>query len=175
LTKGLDLLSRRRLNSTKEKQEDLMTVRKDWPKLLAFVIFFMLLGGYYDRLTVETRTFILPLLIFIAAALIFGRLMQLQHEVRSSRVTALEIVTQQLSLADTAGNERLSMVASSDRTVMTFYDNNQVSRLVLELIDREPVLKLVGEKGSAKVAINYDGAGNFSILNDQDEVIWTAP
>jgi len=24
------------------------------------------------------------------------------------------------------------------------------------------------------VAINYDGAANFSILNDQDEVIWTA-
>jgi hypothetical protein len=102
-------------------------------------------------------------------------LLQLQHEVRSSRVTALEVVTQQLSLADTEGNERLSMVASSDRTVMTFYDNNQVSRLVLELIGSEPVLKLVGEKGSAKVAINYDGAANFSILNDQDEVIWTAP
>jgi len=152
-----------------------MTMRKDWPKLLAFVIFFMLLGGYYDRLTVETRTFILPLLIFIAAALIFGRLMQLQQEVRSSRVTALEIVAQQLSLADTEGNERLSMVASSDRTVMTFYDNNQVSRLVLELIDSEPALKIIGEKGSAKVAINYDGAANFSILNDQDEVIWSAP
>ena len=53
------------------------------------------------------------------------------------------------------------MVASSDRTVMTFYDNNHVSRLVLEVIDNEPVLKLVGQKGSAKVAINYDGAANF--------------
>jgi hypothetical protein len=28
----------------------------------------MLLSGYYDCLTVETSTFILPLLIFIAAA-----------------------------------------------------------------------------------------------------------
>jgi uncharacterized SAM-binding protein YcdF (DUF218 family) len=73
-----------------------MTMRKDWPKLLAFLIFFMHLGGYYNRLTVETRTFILPLLIFIAAALILGRLLQLQHEVRSSRVTALEVVTQQV-------------------------------------------------------------------------------
>ena len=67
------------------------------------------------------------------------------------------------------------MVASSDRTVMTFYDNNHMSRLVLEVIDNESVLKLVGQKGIAKVAINYDGAVNFSILNDQDEVIWTAP
>jgi hypothetical protein len=152
-----------------------MNTRKDWPKLLALVIFFMLLGGYYDRLTVETRTFILPLIIFVAAALVFGRMRQLQHEVRSSRVTALEIVAQQLSLADTEGNERLSMVASSDRTVMTFYDNSQISRLVLELIDSEPVLKLVGEKGSARVTIGYDGTATFSILNDQDEVIWSAP
>ncbi len=106
-------------------------MRKDCPKLLAFFIFFMLLGGYYDRLTVETRTFILPLLIFIAAALIFGRMKQLQHEVRSARVTALEIVTQQLSLAHTEGNERLSMVATSDCKVVTFYDNKQLSRLVL--------------------------------------------
>jgi hypothetical protein len=148
---------------------------KDWPKLLALVIFFMLLGGYYDRLTVQTRTFILPGLIFIAAALIIGRMKQLQHELRSARVTALELVTQQLSLADTEGNKRLSMVASSDRTVMTFYDNNQVSRLVLELIDSQPALKIIGEKGNAKVAINYDGAAFFSILNDQDETIWSAP
>ena len=62
-------------------------------KITSISDFFMLLGGYYDRLTVETRTFILPLLIFIAAALILGRLLQLQHEVRSSRVTTLEVVT----------------------------------------------------------------------------------
>ena len=152
-----------------------MTKRKDWPKLLALVIFFMLLGGYYDRLTVETRTFILPLIIFVAAAFIFGRMLRLQQEVRSSRVTALEIVAQQVSLADAEGNERLSMVASSDRTVMTFYDPSQVSRLILETIDGETVLKLMGQKESARVAIGYDGAATFAILNDQDEIIWSAP
>ena len=152
-----------------------MTIRGDWPKLIALVIFFMLLGGYYDRLTVETRTFILPLLIFIAAGLVFGRVKQLEREVRSSRVTALEIVTQHLSLADTEGKERLSMVASPDRTEMTFYDGNQVSRVVLELIDSQPALRIIGEKGSANVAIHHDGAAFFSIVNDQDEVIWSAP
>ena len=152
-----------------------MTTRKDWPKLLALVIFFVLLGGYYDRLTVETRTFILPLIIFVAAALIFGRMLRLQNEVRSARVTALEIVAQQLRLADPEGNERLSMVAFSDRTVMTFYDNRQVSRLVLELINSEAVLKLMGDKESARVAIGDDGAATFTILNSQDEVIWSAP
>ena len=150
-------------------------MKMDWPKILALLIFFMLLGGYYDRLTVETRTIILPALIFIAAALIIGRMKQLQHEVRAARVTALELVTQKLSLADSEGNERLIMVASPDRTVMTLYDNNQVSRLVLELIDKHPVLKIIGEKASAKVAINHDGAATFSILTDQDEIIWSAP
>jgi hypothetical protein len=152
-----------------------MTTTRDWPKLLALVIFFMLLGGYYDRLTVETRTFILPLLIFIAAGLVFGRVKQLEREVRSARVTALEIVTQQLSLADTNGNERLSMATTSDRTEMTFYDSNQVSRLVLNLTDSQPALQIIGQKGSAKLAINYDGTASFSILNDQDDVIWSAP
>ena len=152
-----------------------MTATKHWPKLLALVIFFMLLGGYYDRLNVETRTFILPLLIFIAAGLVYGRVKQLEREVRSARVTAFEIVTQQLSLADTNGNERLSMATTSDRTEITFYDSNQRSRLVLELTDSQPALHIIGQRGSAKLAINYDGTANFSILNDQDDVIWSAP
>jgi len=152
-----------------------MNMSRDWPKILALVIFFMLLGGYYDRLTVETRTLILPLLIFIAAAVVIGRLWQLQQEVRTAKLTALEIVVQRLSLADTEGNKRLSMVASSDRTALTFYDHDHVSRLVLELIDSQPALKLIGEKGTAKMATNYDGAAIFSILNDKGEVIWSVP
>lgn len=152
-----------------------MTATKHWPKLLALVIFFMLLGGYYDRLTVETRTFILPLLIFIAAGLVYGRVKQLEREVRSARVTAFEIVTQQLSLADTNGNERLSIATTSDQTEITFYDSNQRSRLVLGLTDSQPALQIIGQRGSAKLAINYDGTANFSILNDQDDVIWSAP
>ena len=152
-----------------------MTATKHWPKLLALVIFFMLLGGYYDRLNVETRTFILPLLIFIAAGLVYGRVKQLEREVRSARVTAFEIVTQQLSLADANGNERLSIATTSDQTEITFYDSNQRSRLVLELTDNQPALQIIGQRGSAKLAINYDGTANFSILNDQDDVIWSAP
>lgn len=100
-------------------------------KITSIGDFLMLPGGYYDRLTVETKTFILFLLIFFAAALIFGRIKHLQNEVRSARVSPLEIVTQQLSLAHTEGNERLSMVATSDCKVVTFYDNKQFSRLVL--------------------------------------------
>ena len=152
-----------------------MTIRKDWPKLIAFVIFFILIGGYYDRMSVEMRTFTLPLLIFAAAAFVLGRLKQLRYEIRSSRVTAMEIVAQKLSLADTDGNERVSISASTDSTVMTFYDDNQVSRITLELINTEPVLKLMGEKGNAVLAIDYQGMPSFTLRGHGDEVIWSAP
>ena len=152
-----------------------MTLRKDWPKLIAFVIFFMLIGGYYDRMDVEMRTFTLPLLIFAAAALIYGRLRQLQYEIRSSRVAAWEVVTRKLSLADTEGNERVSIAASPENTVMTFFDDNQVSRVTLELTNKEPVLRLMGDNGSAVVAIDYRGMPSFTLRDHADEVIWSAP
>lgn len=152
-----------------------MIVKKDWPKLIALVIFFMLLGGYYDRLSVETRTFIVPLLVFVAAAIVLGRLKQLQYEVRSARVTALEVVAQQLSLADAEGNERISLSASSERTVMTFYDNNSVSLVTLELTDRRPVFRMTGWNGSAVLAISDDGQPSFTIRSESDEVVWSAP
>ena len=152
-----------------------MTLRKDWPKLIAFVIFFVLIGGYYDRMNVEMRTFTLPLLIFAAAAFVIGRLKQLQYEIRSSRVTAWEIVAQKLSLADTEGNERVSIAASADSTLMTFYDDNQVSRVTLELINTEPVLKLMGEQGSAVLAIDYHGMACFTFRDHADEATWSAP
>lgn len=152
-----------------------MTIRKDWPKLLAFVIFFVLIGAYYDRMSVEMRTFTLPLLIFAAAALIYGRLRQLQYEIRSSRVAAWEVVTRKLSLADTEGNERVSIAASPENTVMTFFDDNQVSRVTLELTNKEPVLRLMGDNGSAVVAIDYRGMPSFTLRGHGDEVIWSAP
>jgi hypothetical protein len=152
-----------------------MIVKKDWPKLIAIAIFFTLLGGYYDRLAVETRTFIIPVLIFVAAAFVLGRLKQLQYEMRSSRVTTLEIVTQQLSLADVEGNERVSISAASDSSGMIFYDGNHEARATLELLDSTPVLKLMGEKGSAVLTFNDDGSPNFTLRGEMDEVIWSAP
>ena len=62
-----------------------MDIKRDWPKLIAVAIFFTLVGAYYDRSSVETRTFILPLLIFLAAAFVLGRLRQMQNEVRSKQ------------------------------------------------------------------------------------------
>jgi len=152
-----------------------MNVRRDWPKLVALAVFFTLLGAYYDRLSVETRTFILPLLIFGAAALVLGRLRQMQHEVRSSRVAALEIVAKQVSFADDEGKERISISASSDSASMTFYDEDHVSRATLELIDREPFLKLIGAKGSVVLAIGEDGVPSLTFRDESEEIMWSAP
>jgi hypothetical protein len=124
---------------------------------------------------VEMRTFTLPLLIFAAAALIYGRLKQLQYEIRSSRVAAWEVVTRKLSLADTEGNERVSIAASPENTMMTFFDDNQVSRVTLELINNEPVLRLIGDNGSAVMAIDYRGMPSFTLKDHADEIIWSAP
>ena len=152
-----------------------MTIKKDWPKLVALAVFFTLLGASYERLSLETRTFILPLLIFGAAAFVLGRLKQIQYEVRSSRVTALEIVAKQLSLADDDGNERFAISASSDGALMTFYDKDHISCATLELIDREPVLKLIGDKGSAVLAINENGMPSFMLRDEAGQTMWSAP
>ena len=152
-----------------------MIVKKDWPKLLALIIFFMLLGGYYDRLSVQTRTFILPLLIFVAAAFVLSKLRQLQYEIRSSRVAALEIVTQQLSLADIDGNERIAISASAERTVMSFYDESHMPLLTLELKDGEPQFRMTGDKGNALLTISEDGTPRFTIRGEANDVMWSAP
>ena len=152
-----------------------MNVKRDWPKLVALAIFFTLLGAYYDRLSVETRTFILPLLIFGAAALVLGRLRQIQYEIRSSRITALEIVAKQMSFADDEGKERISISASSDSAFMTFYDEDHASCAILELIDREPVLKLIGAKGSAVLAISEDGIPSLTFRDESEDIMWSAP
>jgi hypothetical protein len=158
-----------------EKQEGLMTIKRNWPKWIAIAIFFTLMGGYYDRLSAETRTFILPLVIFAAAAFVLGRLKQLEYEVRSSRLTALEVVAQNISLADTEGNERMSISASADTGLLTFYDDNRDSRLSLQLTKGEPVLKLVGERGSAILTIERGESPRFIMRDEAEEIIWSAP
>jgi hypothetical protein len=156
-------------------EEGQMIVKRDWPKLIALIIFFMLLGGYYDRLSVQTRTFILPALIFVAAAFVLGKLRQLQYEVRTSRLTAYEIVTQQLSFADIDGNERIAISAAADSTIMSFYDASHAELLTMELKDGEPQFRMTGEKGVALLTISEDGRPSFTIRGEGDDVIWSAP
>ena len=54
---------------------------------------------------------------------------------RVSSVVAYKIMTNALSFVDSEGNERASV--SSDNAVMTFYDENHVSRATLEMLGQE--------------------------------------
>jgi hypothetical protein len=150
-----------------------MTKHMDWLKVCAIIIFMMLIGGYYDRLNVETRTMILPLAIFIAATFFFVYLRKFQYEIRTSNVIAYKLVANEFSLIDGDGNERIFV--SSDNAVITFYDNNHVPRATLSMLAEVPLLKLTAPEGSAELAFNQEGKTNLTLRDQADEIIWTAP
>jgi len=149
--------------------------KKNWQKILAITLFIVLLGAYYDRLSFETRTMVLPLMIFIAAGFVIGRLKQFEHEIHSSKVITQEIMAQTFSILDSNGKERVSISAASDDVSMIFYDENRMARASLELLHRKPILKLAEDRGSAMIAFDEDGIPNITLRNDADEIIWTAP
>jgi hypothetical protein len=150
-------------------------VQKRWPMLLAFILFFMLLGGYYGKLSLEIRSWIVPLIIFAAAGLLIGRMKQLQYELRSASVFTNRIVTQEVCVADSDGNELLAVTASPIGAVMTFYDENHDPRITLEMSEKEPVLKLVGERGASVLTFDERGLPSLALKNDAEETIWSAP
>jgi hypothetical protein len=150
-----------------------MIQKKDWVKLLALLVFMTLMGGYYERLSPDTRTMILPLAIFVVALFFLFQLRKIQFEMRTSSVVAYKIMTNALSFVDSKGNERASV--SSDNAIMTFYDENQVSRAILEILEQKPVLKLMGDKGSVKIAINDDGTPSLTLHGEAENIIWSAP
>ncbi len=51
-----------------------MFKKKDWKAPFALILLIVLLGGYYEKLGVEARTTVLPLIIFIAAGIVIARL-----------------------------------------------------------------------------------------------------
>lgn len=149
--------------------------RKDWHKLLAFTLFIMLLGSYYDRLSLEARTMILPLAVIILAAFMFTRLRRFEYEMRSATVLAQGVASQVFSLLDDDGRERVSISTASENAVVTFYDKNHQTRAVLDLFDTEPGMKLIGEKGSVLIAFDDDGMPYLSLRGHADEILWEAP
>lgn len=152
-----------------------MTQKKDWKKAFVLILLLALLGGYYERLGVETRTMVLPIAVFIAAAVVIARFKQLEYEIRSSKVNAREAVFQILSIIDSDGKERVSLSAASDAPLMTFFDEDHIPRATLELLNTEPVMKLVGNRGSAWIAFDEKGLPNITFKDDTDQIVWSAP
>ncbi|MBU0988079.1 MAG: hypothetical protein KKH68_12600 [Proteobacteria bacterium] len=148
--------------------------KKDWKKPFAIILLIMLLGGYYERLSVEIQAMVLPLAIFIAAGIVMGRFKQLEYEIRSLKINAREVVVQTLSVIDDKGRERVSISTAPNTALMTFFDENHISCASLELLHKDPVLKLEGGKGSAWIAFNEEGIPNLILKNDSDETLWSA-
>jgi len=144
--------------------------KKDWKRPAAIILFVMLLGGYYEKLNVETQAMVLPMVIFIVA-----RFKQLEYEMRSAQVTTHKITVQTLSVLDSNGNERITVAADPDNPALTFYDANHTPRATLDLDHTEPTLKLEGGKGSILIAFDKEGLPNVTLQGDTDEVIWSAP
>jgi hypothetical protein len=152
-----------------------MTQKKDWKKPFALVLLLVILGAYYERLSVETQAMVLPMAIFIAAAIVIGRFKQLEYEIRSSKVNAREGVFQTFSIIDPNGKERVFLSAAPGTPLMTFFDEDHMPRATLELLDIEPVMKLVGDRGSAWIAFDENGLPRITLKDDTDQVVWSAP
>ena len=151
-----------------------MIQKKDWKKPFALILLIVVLGGYYEQLSVEMKTMVLPLAIFIAAGFVISRLKKLEYEMRSSKVTAQKAVVQTFSVIDTNGKERVSISAASDSALMIFFDEEDVPRATLELLQGRPDLKLLGNKGSVSIEFDEEGLPNIILKDDMDKIIWSA-
>ena len=69
-----------------------MIQKKDWIKAFAVLLFITLMGAYYDRLTMESRTMALPIVIIFALAFFIARLKQFEHEINSSKITTTNMI-----------------------------------------------------------------------------------
>jgi hypothetical protein len=150
-----------------------MNKQMDWLKVAAIIICMMLLGGYYDRLTADTRTMILPLAIFIAATYFFVHLKKMQLEMRASNIFAYKLVASELSLVDGNGDERISL--SSNNGVITFYDNHHNPCVTMNFPDQRSMLKVTAEEGSAEISFDQDGAAKIVLRDKTENAIWSAP
>ena len=149
--------------------------KKDWKRPAAVILFVMLLGGYYEKLNVETQAMVLPMVIFIAVAVVIARFKQLEYEMRSAQITTHKITVQTLSVLDSNGNERIAIAADPENPALTFYDANHTPRVTMDLAHTEPTLKLEGGQGSILIAFDKEGLPHVTLQGDTDEVIWSAP
>jgi hypothetical protein len=151
-----------------------MIQKKDWKKPFALILLIVVLGGYYEKLGVEARTMVLPLVIFIAAGIIIARLKKLEYETSTAKVNAKEVIVQNFSVIDSHGKKRVSISAAPDSALMSFFDEQDIPRATFDVLNTGPILKLVGNKGSVSIAFDEEGRPNLTLKDDMDKIIWSA-
>ncbi|MBW1981165.1 MAG: hypothetical protein JRJ12_08075 [Deltaproteobacteria bacterium] len=152
-----------------------MLQRKEWPKLLALFLFLMVLGAYYDYLSLEMRTWILPLGIFGAATVVIARLKQSEYEMRTAQLLCRSIRTEEIFLVDSKGYNRITISSTPQGAKLVLYDDRQLSRAILEVSEGNPTLELLGEEGKVLVTFTDQGTAALSVRDGANKVIWSAP
>jgi len=151
-----------------------MFKKKDWKAPFALILLMVLLGGYYEKLDVEARTTVLPLVIFIAAGIIIARLKKLEHETSTAKVNAKEVIVQNFSVIDSHGKQRVAISTTADTALMSFFDEKDIPCATFDVLNTGPILKLVGKKGSISIAFDEEGHPNLTLKDDMDKNIWSA-
>ena len=151
-----------------------MIQKKGWKAPFALILLIVLLGGYYEKLGVEARTMVLPLIIFIAAGIVIARLKKLEYEISSAKLNAKEVIVQNFRVIDSNGKTRVAISTTSDTTLMSFFDEKDISRVTLDLLNTEPILKLAGNKGSVSIEFDEEGLPNLMLKDNMDKNIWSA-
>ena len=151
-----------------------MFQKKDWKISFVVILLIVLLGGYYEKLGVEARTMVLPLVIFIAAGIIIARLKKLEYETSTAKVNAKEAIVQNFSVIDGHGKQRVANSTTADTVLMRLFDEKDMPCATLDVLNTGPILKLVGGKGSVSIAFDEEGRPNLTLKDDMDQIIWSA-
>jgi hypothetical protein len=120
------------------------------------------------------KTMLLPLVIIIGVGIVVARLKQLEYEIRSAKVNAKEVMVQSFGLIDNKGRKRVSISADAASALLTVFDDDQNPCVLLDVLDDNPALKLVGPKGSAVIDFDEQGRPNLVLKDARDEKIWSA-
>ena len=151
-----------------------MIRKKDWKKPFILVLLLVLAGGYYEQLSVETKTMMLPLVIIIGVGVVVARIKQMEYEIRSAKVNAKEVIVQSFSLIDNTGRKRVSISSDTANALLTVFNADQNPCVLLDVLNENPALKLIGPKGSALIDFDEQGRPNLVLIDDRDEKIWSA-
>ena len=151
-----------------------MIRKKDWKKPFILVLLLVLAGGYYEQLSVETKTMMLPLVIIIGVGVVVARIKQMEYEMRSAKVNAKEVIVQSFSLIDNTGRKRVSISSDTANALLTVFNADQNPCVLLDVLNNNPALKLIGPKGSALIDFDEQGRPNLVLIDDRDEKIWSA-
>ena len=153
----------------------MMPPQKDWKKITALLLFVMLLGGYYEQASIQTRTMILPMVILVAVAFVIARWKQWEYQVSSFRIVAGAVMAQSISVVDAEGRERMTLAAAGDNATLHLLDAELKTCVTVAAGRSRPEMRLTGENGRVTVDFDVEGPPRVKVEDEDGKVIWSLP